>query len=151
MQDVIIGCDHRGFELKEQIKEFLRTQKILFIDTGVKSSDRPNDNETPPLVTVTREVAETVQSAKNFCGILICSNGIGISIAANRFKGIRAALCKSPDVARAAREHNDANVLCLGNDVDFAIVQKIITTFMRTKFIPEARYKKRVELFDKIT
>jgi len=149
MQDIIIASDHRGYELKEQIKEFLREKKLFFVDVGVSSSARATGNEsTPPILAVAKEAVEVVQSAKHFCGILICGNGIGFSIAANRFKGIRAALCHTPIVARHAREHNDANVLCLGSDVDFETTKKIITTFLNTRLINEPRYTKRIAMFD---
>ena len=152
--DVIIGSDHRGFELKQKVKEFLREKKLFFIDVGVDSSATPLDSEViPPIIRVVKEASECVASAGHFCGILICGNGIGMSIAANRFKGIRAALCHTADDAKQARQHNDANVLCLGGDnFDLDNVKKIINAFLNTKFEDTVtRYKKRVEQFDKIS
>ena len=153
MQDVIIASDHRGFALKDQIKDFLRDKKFFFIDIGVESGARPSDDATPPIITVVKEAVECVQGAKNFCGILICSTGVAMSIAANRFRGIRAALCNSVEGVKNAREHNDVNVLCLGADtIDIDTAKKLITTFMNTKFSSHVpRYKKRIEMFDKIS
>ena len=151
MQDIIIGSDHRGYELKNQIKAYLTEKKFFFVDVGVQTTQTPTgQEEVPPILSVVKEVTDVVNSAKHFCGILICSNGVGMSIAANRFKGIRAALCYSVDVARNAREHNDANVLCISPLVDFETTKKIITTFLNTKLLPELRYKKRIEMFDTI-
>ena len=151
MQDVILASDHRGFELKQKVKEYLREKKLFFIDVGVESATQPKDNEPiPPIIAVVKEAAECVQGAKHFVGILICGNGIGMSIAANRFRGIRAALCHTVDTARQAREHNDANVLCLGSDTDIDTVKKIVTTFLNTKPLDDLRYKIRREQFDKL-
>jgi len=145
MQDIIIGSDHRGFELKQQIKDFLREKKILLIDVGA------NDTKTVDYPVIVKEVVECVISAKHFCGILICGSGIGVSIAANKYKGIRAALCHTVAGAKSAREHNDANVLCLGCDgADIENLKKIINTFLNTKLLPDEKYKRRIEMLDKI-
>jgi ribose 5-phosphate isomerase B len=145
MQDIIIGADHRGFELKEQVKAFLREKKLFFVDCGTNSTatvDYPN---------VVKEVVECVLSAKHFCGILICGSGIGVSMAANRYKGIRAALCSTVGVAKSARAHSDANVLCLGADeADFENVKKVVTAFLNTKPDPDPKYRRRIELLDKL-
>ena len=143
MQDVIIGSDHAGFELKAKIKDYLREKKIFFVDVGCNSPDSADY----PLIA--KEVAECVISARHFCGILICGSGIGICIAANRFRGIRAALCHTTEQVRQAREHLDANVLCLAGKGDLEIARKIVHIFLNTKFTGEERYKKRIALLDK--
>jgi len=150
MLDIVIASDHRGFPLKAQLKEFLREKKFFFIDLGQDSAERaPDDVTPPPIIKAITEVVDCVKSARHMCGILICSDGIGASIGANRFKGIRAALCRTVENARQAREHNDANVLCLANDnMDFEDIKKIVTTFINTKPADVLRYKKRREAFD---
>lgn len=156
VQDIIIGSDHRGYELKQKIKEFLREKKLFFIDVGVQSADKPADSlPIPPIINVVKEVTDCVAGSRHMRGILICANGIGSSIAANRFKGIRAALCCSPAVAKLAREDNDANVLVLAGGgkegletPDIEIVKKTITTFINTRALEDTRYVKRRALFD---
>jgi RpiB/LacA/LacB family sugar-phosphate isomerase len=152
MQDVILASDHRGFALKKVIKDLLKERKFFFVDCGVESDARPNDNDQiPPIIKVVREAVECVANAKNMCGILICGSGIATSIIANRHRGIRAALCNSVEIAREARGHNDANVLCLGADnADAELVKKIVLAFLNTRAIEETRYRRRQELFDKI-
>jgi len=143
MQDIIIGSDHRGFELKSQIKDYLRLNKFFFIDVGCSgtvSVDYP---------VIAKEVVETVAGSKHMGGILICGSGIGVSIAANRYKGIRAALCHTIEQARSAREHTDCNVLCIGADgADIENVKKIVSVFLKTKFSGDEKYKKRIAMLD---
>lgn len=125
---------------------------MFFIDMGVEGSTRPADNMIPPIITAVREASDTIRSAKHFCGVFICGSGVGVSIAANRHKGIRAALCHTIEEVRSAREHNDANVLCLSADnIGADCVKKMITVFLNTKFLNEIRYQKRRELFDTLS
>jgi len=153
MQDIIIGCDHNGYEMKEQIKEFLRAKKLFFVDMGVASKEAPRDEDYPPIIKVIKEAMDCVTSAKHFCGIMVCGSGIGMSIACNRFKGVRAGLCHTPEEAKLARQHNDINVLLLrGYDYEIENIKKVITAFLNTKFQGDVlRYVKRRELFDKIS
>ena len=143
MQDIIIGSDHRGYELKGHIKDFLRLNKFFFIDVGCNSTasvDYP---------VIVKEVVDTVAGSKHMAGILICGSGIGVSIAANRHKGIRAALCHTTEQARSAREHTDCNILCLGADgADIESVKKIVNVFLKTKFLGDEKYKKRIALLE---
>jgi ribose 5-phosphate isomerase B len=104
---IVIGSDHAAFEMKELVKKFLQSKNIEFIDVGTYSLER---SDYPDYASA---VAKKVL-ADNLTGILLCGSGIGVSIVANRYKGIRAALCRSPYDAEMARKHNDANVLCLG-------------------------------------
>jgi len=144
MQDIIIASDHRGFALKAQIKEFLKTQKLFFVDVGTNAPEPPVDF--PKYV---REACDCITSAKHFCGILICGSGIGVTMSANRFRGIRAVLAYTPEIAKSARQHNDANVVCLGADgADFENVKKIITTFLNTKFLGDEKYIRRNKMLD---
>ena len=144
MQDIIIGSDHRGYHLKQQVKDYLRANKYFFIDVGC------SDTGSVDFPVITKEVVDTVAGSKHMCGILICGSGIGVSIAANRYKGIRAALCHTTDQARAAREHTDANILCIAGDgADFENIKKVINVFMKTNFSGEEKYKRRIAMLDK--
>lgn len=106
---VIIGSDHRGFELKRKIFNYLRG-KVAIDDIGCHDTASVDYPDYAALV------SEKVSSGQYGRGILICGSGIGMSIAANKTKGIRAALCFSSETAKRSRLHNDANVLCLGSD-----------------------------------
>lgn len=104
---IAIGSDHAAFEMKEFVREFLLSRKIEVVDVGTHSAERC---DYPDYATaLVKEVLKNKIS-----GILLCGSGIGVSIVANRYQGIRAALCRSPYDAEMARKHNDANVLCLG-------------------------------------
>ena len=107
---IAIGCDYGGYTLKEEIKKYLDDNKILYEDMGCMSEERvdyPN---------IASKVAKEVQSKKCDKGILICRSGIGMSICANKFKGIRCALCYNETIAKFSRLHNDSNILALGAD-----------------------------------
>ena len=107
---IALGCDHRGLKLKQAIMSFLTELGHDYQDFGCYGSD-PVDYPD-----VAKQVAEVVTSGRFEHGILICSSGIGMSIAANKVRGIRAALCCNAFAAERARLHNDANILCLGED-----------------------------------
>jgi ribose 5-phosphate isomerase B len=145
MQDIILASDHRGFELKKQIQEFLKEKKILSIDvgcTGTAECDFP---------TYVKEACECILGARHFCGIFICGSGIGVSIAANRFRGIRAVLANDVETVKSARQHNDVNVLCLsGYNTNIESAKKIITAFFNTKFLGDEKYKRRLDMIDKM-
>jgi ribose 5-phosphate isomerase B len=129
MKRIAIGCDHRGLALKRAIMPFLGKAGHDYQDFGCHSTD-PVDYPD-----IAQKVGEAIASGKFEQGILICSTGIGMSIAANKIKGIRAALCCDVFSAQRARQHNDANVLCLGGeDVDTASTLEIVKTFLATTF-----------------
>jgi ribose 5-phosphate isomerase B len=107
---IIIGSDHRGLNLKEEIKTFLLKESLLLHDVG------PFDDKPVDYPDLAKEVAEKVSSGTYDRGILICGSGIGMSIVANKFPRVRAALCKDSYCAQMSRKHNDANVLILGAD-----------------------------------
>jgi ribose 5-phosphate isomerase B len=136
---VAIGSDHAGFELKEKIKEFLTANGYHFEDFGTNSEEASDYPE------YAKKVSEAVLGGFEF-GILICGSGIGMSIAANKFPGIRAAFCMNHDLAKASREHNNANVLTLGarftTDLE---AKKIVKAFLETKFSNEERHIKRLK------
>lgn len=104
---IVIGADHAAFEMKEIVKNLLLQKNIEVQDVGTHSNERCDYPDYA--MKLSREVL-----GQNLTGILLCGSGIGVSIVANRFKGIRAALCRSPHDAEMAKKHNDANVLCLG-------------------------------------
>ena len=106
-----LGCDHGGFELKQEIIGYLEEHKIPYKDFGCDS------NKSVDYPVYARKVGKAIQSGECDKGILICGTGIGISIAANKMKGIRAALCTDCFCAEATRQHNNANVLAMGEKV----------------------------------
>ena len=138
MNSIAIGCDHRGFGLKERIMTFLQNEGYSYQDFGCYSTE-PVDYPD-----IAQKVGEAVASGSFDQGILICSTGIGMCIAANKIKGVRAALCHNVFAAQRARQHNDANVLCLGGeDVDATVALEIVKTFLTTDF-EGGRHTRRV-------
>jgi len=135
---IALGADHRGFALKEELKAWLAARGLRVIDCGAASADRVDYPD------YAFKVADAVQAGEAERGILICSTGIGMSIAANRFPKVRAALCSSVLLARLSREHSDANVLCLGADfVSGAEARRIVGVWLRTEFAG-GRHARRV-------
>lgn len=139
---IAIGCDHGGVELKEEIKKYL-------FEAGYETKDfGTNSNESCDYPDYAILVAEAVASKEFDFGILICGTGIGIGIAANKIPGIRAALCSDTFSAHATREHNDANILTIGQRVvGPGLALDIVKTFLNTKF-EGGRHQNRI---DKIT
>jgi ribose 5-phosphate isomerase B len=138
MKRIAIGCDHRGFGLKEPIVSFLQNEGYSYHDLGCYGTE-PVDYPD-----VAQKVGEAVASGSFDQGILICSTGIGMCMAANKIKGVRAALCHNVFAAQRARQHNDANVLCLaGEDVDTAVALDIVKAFLTTDF-EGGRHTRRV-------
>lgn len=136
---IAIGSDHAGYELKEKIKAFLTKEKYEFGDFGTNSSESVDYPD------FAKRVSEAVLGGHEF-GILICSSGIGMSMSANKFPGIRAAFCVSPELAKASREHNNANVLTLGaRFTDENLAKKIVKTFLETEFTDEERHMRRIK------
>jgi ribose 5-phosphate isomerase B len=135
---IVIGSDHGGFDLKEHIKRYFNDQKILYEDLGTNSRDSVDYPD------FGKKVGHAVNSGTYDFGIVICGTGIGISIAANKVKGIRAALVYDETTARLAREHNNANIIALGGRTttpEKAI--SIINTFMNSTFEP--RHQARID------
>jgi ribose 5-phosphate isomerase B len=136
---IAIGSDHAGFALKQMIVGLLSELGHSYEDFGCFNS---NSVDYPDIA---RPVAEAVSQKKFDRGILICSTGIGMSIVANKVPGIRAALCHDTFSARRAREHNDANVLCLGEWViGQGLMHEIVTTYLSAGFAG-GRHARRVE------
>jgi ribose 5-phosphate isomerase B len=128
---IVIASDHGGFELKQFLKQYLtdKYNEIEIIDIGTDSEESVNYSE------YGIKAAELVRDNKADKGIIICGTGIGISIAANKVKGIRAALCHNIDYARLSREHNNSNMLALGGRfIDFDMAKKILNIWLNTEF-----------------
>lgn len=138
MVRIAIGSDHAGFRLKERIKDYFRDQGVCFSDFGTNSAESVDYPD------IARPVAESVARGENRYGILVCGTGIGMVIAANKVPGIRAALCHDVFTARAAREHNDANVLTLGERVTGAgLACEIVKTWLQATF-QGGRHERRI-------
>lgn len=136
---IAVGCDHGGFELKEEIIKHLKERNIEYKDFGCYDTNSVDYPEYAKLV------ANAIVSKECEKGILVCGTGIGISIAANKIKGIRAALCTDCFMAEATRLHNDANVLALGGRVvGVGLALKIVDTFLDTEFSNDERHIRRI-------
>lgn len=145
---IIIGADHNGFEYKDRLKQTLQMAGHEIADAGDVSVD-PNDDYPQFAAQVVRELQAALDPSAR--GILICGSGQGMCMAANRFKGIRAALCWNLNEARAARNDDDANILCLSArylSLDEAIA--IATTFLTTPFGGAPRFSRRIEQLDQL-
>ena len=142
-----LGADHRGYYLKENIKEFLNSKKIKFQDLGNFVYDKNDDY--PDFAKL---VAEKIsQKPKVNFGILICGSGQGVCIVANKYSQVRAALCLSSWMAQKARQDNDINVLCLAADVtDPQTAFRIIKTFLKTENSQDKRYQRRLKKITQI-
>ena len=140
---IAIGSDHGGFELKEKLREPLSERGLEYKDFGTYSSascDYP---------VYAKAVANAVASGECDRGIIICGTGIGVSITANKVRGIRAALCGDCFSAEATRQHNDANVLCMGaRVVGEGLALKIADTFLDTPFSNDERHIRRISMIE---
>lgn len=129
MKVVAIGSDHAGFQLKEKVKSYLVEKNFEVIDYGADSTE---STDYPDYAV---KVAEYIRDHDNVRGILICGSGIGMSITANKVKGIRAALCTTPELAIASRNHNDANVLCMGERfIEPSLALQIVEAWFSANF-----------------
>lgn len=137
---IYLGCDHGGFALKQVIAEHLQKQGLAFTDCGNTIYD--SEDNFPDYV---EPVVQGVLSAPENRGILICGTGIGVSIAANHHAGIRAALVHDVDYARLARQHNNANVLCLGGRfIENTVALSAVDTFLNTPADKNPKYARRM-------
>jgi glycine hydroxymethyltransferase len=138
--NIAIGADHGGFELKAKLAAWLKGRGVTVEDVGCYSSDAVDYPD------YARTVAVMVSEGLVDQGILICRTGIGMSISANKFPRVRAALCLTPDMGQAARVHNNANVLVLGSDISATgKVEEIVKAWLEAKFIGEERHQRRVD------
>ena len=136
---IAIGADHAGYSLKEQIREHLTAVGHEVVDYGTESADSTDYPD------YAKPVAEAVSGGEAERGILVCSTGVGMSIAANKVKGVRAALAFNTDEVQLTREHNDANVLALGAKyTSVETADQMIDVFLKTPFSGGERHSRRI-------
>ena len=137
---VILASDHAGFKLKEEIKKFLIKKRKKVLDLGTKSSSSVDYPDYAHIL------SKKMKKSKNHFGILICGTGIGMSMAANKHKSIRAALCHNIKSTKLSREHNDANVMTIGARLTKkSIALKCVSTFLSTSFDGGYRHIRRIK------
>ena len=136
---IILGSDHAGFELKEEIKKLLRELGYSYEDIGTYSNESCDYPKNAFIV------AKKVANSKNL-GILMCGTGLGEAIVANKVKGVRAANCFSEETAKLAKEHNNSNILCLGARIlTKEKAKKITKIWLKSAFSKEKRHRRRVK------
>lgn len=141
---IAIGSDHGGYKLKEEIKKYLEEKEIEYTDC------RTFDEESVDYPEIAKAVALEVQSQQCEKGIVLCRSGIGMSIVANKFKGIRCAKCNDEEEAKFSRMHNNSNILALGADyMDTNKAIRIVRTWIATEF-EGGRHEERVKIIDEI-
>ena len=142
---IYLGADHGGFSFKEKIKKFLDELKVEYQDLGNLKFE-PEDDFPDFALAVAKKVAETGEK-----GILFCMSGLGMCIAANKIKGIRAVSITSKKSAQQSREHLNANILCLGEHVlSFREAKKIIKIWLETEFFKKDKYIRRLKKIEQI-
>jgi ribose 5-phosphate isomerase B len=135
---IAIGCDHRGIKFKKSVIEVLNKASHEVKDFGTYTEDAVDYPD------IAKEVGKAVVSGDYDRGILICGTGIGMCIAANKIKGIRAALCHNEFCALRSRQHNNANILCMGSEIVKEDMPDIVNTFFATEF-EGGRHQRRVD------
>lgn len=139
---VALGCDHGGYDLKKEIIGYLEGKGIEYIDYGC-------DGEPVDYPIYAKKVAKAILDGECDKGVLICGTGIGISITANKIKGIRCALCSDCFSAEATRLHNDANIVAMGGRVvGPGLAVKIVDTFLHTPFSNDERHIRRISMIE---
>ncbi len=134
-----IGCDHGGFQLKEAVRAYLEGHGLEYEDFGAYSTDSVD------YAPIAAKVAHAVVDGKADFGVIVCSTGLGVSMAANKVKGIRAAVCTNEFCAEMTRRHNNANVLCMGGKVvDAETGVKLLEIFLNTGF-DGGRHQRRID------
>ena len=137
---IALGCDHGGYELKQEIKKYLDEKGIEYKDYGCDSLDSVD------YPVYAKKVAHAILDGECEKGILICGTGLGISLAANKVKGVRAAVCSEPFTAKMSRAHNNCNILAFGARVVGAELAKmIVETWLDTEF-EGGRHQRRVDM-----
>jgi len=140
---ICIGCDHAAVELKDKLVVFLKDKNIQVHDMG---TNNPDISVNYPDFGM--RVSQSVVKGEYDCGILICGTGLGMSMVANRFAGIRAALCNDLFAAKMSRQHNNANILVMGGRIIGDVLAKeIVQTFLETSF-DDGRHADRLKIFD---
>ena len=145
MKKIVIGCDHAGFGLKDKVIEHIKEKGYDCTDVGTYSADSCH------YPYYAEKVCEKILSGECELGILICGTGIGMSMAANKHNGIRAACCSDTFSARLTREHNDANVLCFGERVvGVGLAIELVDAFLEAEYANGGNHIKRVEMLSEI-
>lgn len=149
MATIYIGADHNGFERKRELTEYLRKNGYEVVDEG-DDEHRPED-DFPQFATRVVQAMRGDTDPSQARGILICGSGQGMCMAANRFKGIRAALAFDQEEARSARNDDDSNVLCLSaRYLDFGATIGIVHAWLMTPFAGATRFKRRIQELDEL-
>jgi ribose 5-phosphate isomerase B len=143
---IVVGADHGGYPLNLHIIEELRGAGHEVEDFGTHDGSRPDDYPD-----YSRQVGEAVRGGRAEIGIVVCGSGVGASVAANKLKGVRAALCSDTYSAHQSREHDDCNVLCLGaRVVGIELAMDIVRAFVAARFTNEERHRRRLAKIDEI-
>ena len=139
--NIFIGADHRGFELKNQLIDYLQQQNVRVQDMGAYEYDAQDD-----FPQFSQKVSRAVQqSPEENLGIVICGSAVGVSIAANRYKGVYCGLGFNPDQVKSARQHDHINVLALPSDyVDISTAKELVDIFLSTSTLHEEKYTRRL-------
>ncbi len=137
-ETIVIAADHAGYEMKHALKQRLTDEGFDVVDLGTDNEDSVDYPD------FAARLAESIVDGRSARGVLLCGSGIGMSIAANRFPGVRAALVSDAGTARLARQHNDANVLVIGaRQIDAAVAEECLDAFLTTEF-EGGRHQRRV-------
>lgn len=143
---IYIGADHRGFELKEVLRERLIRDGEEVFDVGATTYDKDDD-----YVDFASQVAEAVMGDDKNRGIVLCGSGVGVDIVANKYDGVRCALVGDVARAKQSREHEDANMIAIAADVvDAGKAYEVVRAFLDTDFSGEARHERRIDKIEKI-
>lgn len=141
-----IASDHAGFELKEKIKAYLQKSKLDFEDLGPKTYNAKDDYND-----YAKKVIKKIKQNKNNKGILVCGTGQGMSIQANRYSGIRCALCWNKEIGKQAKEHLDANIISVpGKYINIKIAKEIITAWKNAKPLTLDKHKRRIKKLERL-
>ena len=141
---ISIGSDHAGYKLKELLKDYLVEEGYEVLDKGT------NSTESVDYPDFGHAVGKSVSSGEADFGVVVCGSGIGISLAANKVPGVRAALCSEPLSAELSRKHNDANVVSVGARlIGLDMAKKILDTFLNTEF-EAGRHERRVNMIEEV-
>ncbi len=136
---IVVGADHRGYELKDEIAAALKRAGHEVLDVGTNSADSVDYPD------YARAVGEALTDGRAERGVLVCGSGVGASIAANKIRGVRAAVCHDAYSARQGVEHDDMNVLCLGSRViESELAQELVKAFIDARLLEEERYRRRL-------
>ena len=140
MKKIVIGGDHRGYHLKEKMKEVLQKKNFEVLDVGTFSTEMVDYPD------IAMELVKPILTGECEKGILICGSGIGVSIAANKIKGLRAVNANNNNMAEMARKHNNANVICFGSDfIDIDKAKRFFEIFINTDFEGGERHIRRIQ------